>query len=88
MRDVSIEEVFTWKEEFGAKAKEAFGSHRCYVSMTTYSDIKERCDVIERRNEIWRIPLSEMPPLNGVTIEVDESVPDGILRGRQCPVQS
>ena len=83
MRDVSVDEMFTWKEEFGLKAKEDFGSHLCYVNMATYSDIKERCDVIEKRNEVWRNPLSEMPPWNGVTIEVDDSVPDGVLRGRQ-----
>jgi len=83
MRDVSIDEMFTWKDEFGLKAKEAFGSHRCYVNMATYSDIKQRCDVIERYNELWRLPLAELAPWNGVTIEVDDSVPDGVMRGRQ-----
>lgn len=82
MRDVTVDEIFTWREEFGLKAKEAFGSHNCYASMKTYADIKSRCDAIEQRNEVWRIPLVEMPPMNGITITVDDSVPDGILRGK------
>lgn len=82
MRDVTVDELFTWKEEFGLKAKEAFGSHRCYVNTATYSDIKQRCDVIEGQHEVWRLPFVDMPPWNGVTIEVDDSVPDGVLRGR------
>lgn len=82
MRDVPIDEVFTWREDFGRKAKEAFGSHRCYANMKTYADLKARCDIIEQHSEVWRLPLAEMPPMNGVTITVDEPIPDGVLRGR------
>ena len=48
MRDVTIDEVFTWREEFGLKAKEAFGGWRVDVSPQTYSDLKQRCDRLER----------------------------------------
>lgn len=82
MRDVTVDEIFTWREEFGLKAKEAFGSHNCYANNKTYADIKSRCDAIEQRNEVWRIPFIEMPPMNGVIISIDDSVPDGILRGK------
>ena len=48
MRDVTIDEVFTWREEFGVKAKEAFESQYVDVSPQTYSDLKQRCDRLER----------------------------------------
>lgn len=83
MRDVTVDEIFTWREDFGLKAKESFGAHRCYANMKTYAEIKSRCDEIERKTQAWMNPFIETPPLNGVMIHIDDSVPDGILRGKE-----
>lgn len=92
MRDVPIDEMFTWREEFGAKAKEAFGGWRVDVSPQTYSELKQRCDRLERGVD----PFFEHPrsiylglspvPLNGIRIHMIKSgeVPDGVLRACGC----
>jgi hypothetical protein len=90
MRDVPIDEVFTWKEEFGSKAKEAFGSDQVDVSPRTYSDLKQRCDMIEREIDPFfehcRSLLPYEAPLNGIMIHMVRvgEVPDGVLRACQC----
>ena len=92
MRDVTIDEVFTWREEFGLKAKEAFGGWRVDVSPQTYSELKLRCDRVEREQDpffehINSVYLGLMPvPLNGISIHMVKpgDVPDGVLRGCAC----
>jgi hypothetical protein len=88
MRDVSIEEVFTWREEFGVKAKEAFGGWRVDVSPQTYSELKQRCDRLDREADpFFEHIRSLMPvPLNGITVHVVKTgdVPDGVLRACGC----
>jgi hypothetical protein len=83
MRDVSIDEVFTWGEDFGYKAKEAFGSHHCECSPNTFRDLKLRCDEVERRENPFFEPRPV--PFNGVQVHVVYSgIPDGILRSCDC----
>lgn len=83
MRNVPIDEVFTWQEDFGLKAKEAFGNHACDASPATMSVIRERCDKIERDNEAYR--FWPMPaPLNGVVIHEVEGIPDGVVAPCSC----
>ena len=86
MRDVTIDEVFTWHEEFGQKAREAFGGSYCDVNPQTYSELKQRCDRLERAADPFFERLSPPVPLNGVHIHcvTDRMIPDGILRGCQC----
>ena len=77
MRDVTVEELFTWKDELARKAKEAFGSHHAYVNKKTYDEIRDRCEL--------RIPCQTVvfwQGSNSCHIHVDDSVPDGILRGK------
>ena len=86
MRDVTIDELFSWRDgpdgTFAFKAKQAFNGHHCFCSMKTFSEIKERCDVIERNAEAWLNPFVTLPPINEVNIHVDDTVPNGIIRGR------
>ena len=71
MRDVTIDEVFTWREEFGVKAKEAFGGWRVDVSPQTYSDLKQRCDRLEREvNPFFEKFLPESVPFNGIKVHM------------------
>lgn len=89
LRDVSIDEVFTWREEFGQKAREAFGGPNCDVSPRTYSDLKSRCDRLEREVDPFfeRGNLSSAPvPLGGIKIHMVKQgeVPDGVLRACAC----
>jgi hypothetical protein len=91
IRDVLIDEIFTWREEFGQKAKEAFGGHSVDVSPRTYGDIKRRCDALEREADpFFEHALSLLPeppvPLNGIQIHMVKQgeVPDGVLRKCGC----
>ena len=92
MRDVPIDEIFTWREEFGLKAKEAFGGWRADVSPQTYSDLKLRCDRLEREvDPFFEHARSLAPvPLNGIVVHVVKpgEVPDGVLRGCTCGKES
>ncbi len=89
MRDVTIDEVFTWCEEFGAKAKEAFGGWRVDVSPQTYSDLKQRCDRLEREADPFFANVSPVP-LNGIQVHMVKSgeVPYGVLRACGCGKES
>lgn len=87
MRNVTIDEFFSFRDgpegTFAKQCFDAFDGHNCYCSMKTFSEIKERCDVIERKQQAWMNPIvCDVPPLNSVSIYVDDSVPDGILRGK------
>lgn len=88
MRDVSIDEVFTWRDEFGAKAKEAFGGWFADVSPQTYSDLKQRCDRMDMEADpFFEHIRSLMPvPLNGITVHMVKTgeVPDGVLCACGC----
>ena len=84
MRDVTIDELFTWKDDaegsFALKAAKAFGGHNAYVNHKTYGDIRERCDVIERTSNryLFEPPI---PQIDSFYVRIDDSIPDGILRG-------
>jgi hypothetical protein len=71
-RAVPIDEVFTWKEDFGKKAKEAFGGHNVDVSPQTFSDLKQRCDLIERDDNPYfeRRIVQPSVPFNGINVHV------------------
>lgn len=85
LRDVTVDEVFTWRDDsdgtFALKAKDAFGSNHAYANNRTYAEIKERCDAIELRREDYRAPFDVLP-INSFHIHIEDSVPDGILRGK------
>jgi hypothetical protein len=89
MRDVTIDEVFTWREEFGCKAKEAFGGWWADVSPQTFLDLKDRCYQLDREQDPFferMNPLTSPVPWNGVRIHMVRvgEVPDGVLRGCAC----
>jgi hypothetical protein len=88
VRDVTIDEVFTWREEFGIKAKEAFGGWQVDVSPQTYSDLKDRCDQLDREADPFfeHIPSLSPVPLNGINVHMVKigEVPDGVLRACAC----
>ena len=88
MRDVTIDEVFTWREDFGVKAREAFGGQRVDVSPQTFSDLKVRCDRLDREFDPFFERLRSLAPIpmNGITIHTvrQGEVPDGLLRGCTC----
>ena len=91
MRDVSVDEVFTWKEDFDTRAQEAFGCGTrsrpdVDVSPSTYADLKQRCDRIEREidpffERHWAL-LSDAAPMKGIVIHMVRTgeVPDGARR--------
>lgn len=89
MRDVTIEEVFTWREEFGLKAKEAFGAHHCDASPETCKQLRARCDKIIEGTVAVQPYLSPplVPPLNGMMVHAVDGIPDGILRACNCKPQ-
>ena len=91
IRDVGIDEVFTWREEFGIKAKEAFGGWKVDVSPQTYSDLKQRCDRLDREvDPFFECIRSLTPvPLNRIVVHMVKpgEVPDGVLRGCMCGKQ-
>jgi hypothetical protein len=76
--DATVDEVFSWGDDMGRKAKDRFGCHFVSVSMTTFSEIKERCARIDSDNEAHRFPDSK--PLNSISITVRDGIPDGIMR--------
>lgn len=88
-RDVLLDEVFTWREDFGRKAKEAFGGPNCDVSPQTYSDLKLRCDKLDRELDPFFEhvrSLQSSPPPGAITVHMVKQgdVPDGVLRACQC----
>lgn len=89
IRDVSIDEVFTWKEDLIPKAREAFGGLKCDVSPQTYSDLKVRCDKLDRGADPFFEHVRNLVSVNGITIHMVKQgeVPDGVLRGCTCGAQ-
>jgi hypothetical protein len=86
-RDVPLDEVFTWREDFGRKAKEAFGTHTVDCSPLTYGDLKAKCDKVNREADPFFENVFLPPvPLNGITVHMVKQgdVPDGVLRACRC----
>lgn len=83
MRDVTIDELFSWKDEFSKNAAELLG-RAADVNPMTYLELKGRCEEVVRRESIWARPLEENPPLNSLIVHVVTSIPDGILRRCGC----
>lgn len=83
-RNVSIDEVFTWRGDLGSKAKEAFGGDWCDVSPQTFSDIKERCERIDRENSVYRNFDMSPEPMNGIYLHMVYGLPDGVLIPCDC----
>jgi hypothetical protein len=79
MRDVTVDEIFTWKDDLALKAKEAFGGHHAYANEQTYGVIRSRCS---ENPATWPNWLQNIKPINSFQIHIDNSVPDGILRGK------
>ena len=78
MRDVTIDELFSWKDSLGWNAKEFLGS-KAAVSEWTFAEMKNRADVDVSRLEQYRNP--ERPTsLNRIDVVVVNGIPDGILR--------
>jgi hypothetical protein len=85
-RDVSLDEVFTWREDFLTQALAAFGGTDCDASPQTYSDLKERCEDLDRKADPFFEHLPMPAPLNGILVHMVKpgDVPDGVLRACQC----
>ncbi len=88
IRDVPLDEVFTWREEFGQRAKEAFGGWKVDCSPATYADLKDRCERLDREADPFFEHVRDLQPVpwNGVTVHMVRvgEVPDGVLRGCRC----
>jgi hypothetical protein len=87
-RDVPLDEVFTWKEDFLDKAREAFGPLTADASPATYGDLKSRCEKIDREiDPFFETVRALAAPFNpGLRIHMvkQNMVPDGILRRCSC----
>ena len=87
-RDIPLDEVFTWKEDFLDKARQAFGSLVADASPLTYGDLKSRCDKIDREIDPFfeHVRSLEAPFDPGLRIHMVKpgEVPDGMLRRCTC----
>ena len=87
-RDVTLDEVFTWREDFLNKAREAFGGLVADASPLTYGDLKSRCDKIDRGLDPFFEDIRSLAaPFNpGLQIHMVKPgvVPDGVLRRCAC----
>ena len=88
IRDVPIDEVFTWREDFLDKAREAFGGLTVDVSPQTYGDLKDRCEKIDHEMDpFFEHARSLAPPFKpGLMVHMVKpgEVPDGMLRRCGC----
>lgn len=77
MSVVTVDELFSWRDELGKKAFEHFGRrHRAYVSPQTYEDIRERC--------LMRCFCEHCPPsMNNLELGIIDGLPDGLLIPRE-----
>jgi len=75
LRDITIDELFSWRENFGYNSRTILGNH-AYCSTETYEAIKGRCDRVEQTKLVAGVAI----PLTDLQISVDESVPLGIIR--------
>ena len=87
-RDVPLDEVFTWKEDFLDKVREAFGGLVADASPLTYGDLRSRCDKIDRElDPFFEHVRSLAAPFDpGLQIHMVKPgvVPDGVLRRCTC----
>jgi hypothetical protein len=81
-RDIAIDELFSWRENLGFNSRTLLGN-RGYVNQKTYDEIKRRCDHVEQVKS-W---LDTFRHFTELEINVNESVPDGMIRPRKL-VQS
>ena len=88
MRQVTVDELFAWREDFGLKAREAFGGHHCDVSPQTYADLKIKCDVVERKNDPFFDLVRPSVPFNGISVHIRDGVPDGVVVACECKSES
>jgi hypothetical protein len=87
-------EVLTWKEDFLDKAREAFNGLTADVSPATYSDLKSRCEEIDRELDPFfeRIHSSAasftFKPGLRIHMVKQNTIPDGVLRRCSCMERS
>jgi hypothetical protein len=77
LRDISIDELFSWRENTSVNARMYLGS-RGVCNQSTYDEIKHRCGRVEIVTD-WMKTFS----LSNFEITVDESVPGDIIRPRK-----
>jgi hypothetical protein len=91
-RDVPLDEVFTWKEDFLDKAREAFNGLTADVSPATYGDLKQRCEKIDRELDPFfehvRSLAAPFSPGLRIHMAKQNAIPDGILRRCSCMERS
>ena len=73
--DVTIDEVFMWREEMGRMGLECFGKRGALANSRTYEELNKRCDKVEVVTQHMFFDR-----FNSFTVNIDDSVPDGILR--------
>lgn len=78
LRDVTIDELFSWREDLGVKARAILGNRAC-VNQITYDQIKARCDRVEQPRGMW----DSFRRITDLEINVNESVPNGVVRPRK-----
>ena len=87
-RDIPLDEVFTWKEDFLDKARQAFGALTADASPLTYGDLKSRCDALDRECDPFfervRSPAALFAPGLRIHMVKPGIVPDGVLRRCTC----
>ncbi len=76
-RDISIDELFSWRENLAYNSRTLLGN-RGHANQRTYDEIKRRCDRVEVVTD-WMKAFS----LPCFEINVDDSVPDGVIRPRK-----
>ena len=83
LRDVTVDELFSWRESFGCDSHTLLGG-RGYVNQKTYDEIKKRCDRVEQVAE-WMATSKRFTDLE---INVNEAVPDGLIRPRKMMAEN
>lgn len=77
LRDVTVDEMFSWRENLGANSRTLLGN-RAYVNQKTYETIKSRCDRVEQVKS-WMDSFR----FTDLEIGIDDSIPDGVIRPRK-----
>lgn len=79
--DVTVDEVFKWRDLTGFMGREVFGRRGAHANAKTYEELKRRCDMV--------VPATDMllpAGINSFSVHVAEDVPDGFLRPCDCGV--
>lgn len=82
LMDVTVDEVFSWRERTGFMGREHFGRRGAHANSKTYEELKRRCDAVEKPS--WPGYSSLGVYLNSFNVHIDEEVPDGILKPCNC----